>query len=100
MATAMNYEDVITWVSSNQSVEKLNDIAQLAFDRSKVLARRSKDQWQPNMPVHFVQSDGEVMNGHVRAGRPKGERNDAVALVTTVVIKTERTVNPVCLQPR
>tara|TARA_B100000123_G_scaffold272286_1_gene254415 strand:+ start:3045 stop:3347 length:303 start_codon:yes stop_codon:yes gene_type:complete len=67
MATAMDYEDVITWVSSNQSVEKLNDIAQLAFDRSKVLARRSKDQWQPNMPVHFVQSDGEVMNGHVRA---------------------------------
>lgn len=65
MAVAMNYEDVIAWVSSNHDVEKLNDIAQLAYDRSKVLARRSKGQWQPNMPVHFVHNNGEVMNGHI-----------------------------------
>ncbi len=67
MAEAMKYEDVINWVSNNHSVENLNDLAQLAFDRSKVLARRSKGQWQPNMPVHFVQNTGEVMNGHIRA---------------------------------
>ena len=67
MAEAMKYEVVINWVSNNHSVENLNDIAQLAFDRSKVLARRSKGQWQTNMPVHFVQNTGEVMNGHIRA---------------------------------
>ena len=63
MAEAMNYEEVIKWISNNHSVEKLNDIAQLAFDRSKVLARRSRGQWQPNMPVHFV----PVSYTHLRA---------------------------------
>lgn len=65
MANAMQYEDVLDWVSNSFDHEKLGDISLLAHKRAEVVCKQTKDQWQRGMPVHFTHKNSTVYNGYL-----------------------------------